>query len=195
MDIARQEAISNCKTAAAHRMQTSIVIKSTVIQTEKDSAVHEETKENFIAANLDCLPERDEVEYLQGSVKFWIKCRFDLKAIKSGPIPANEQGHPNSDAIAANPSAVSVRQVTPAEKPIQSSRRRLLISTIPACREILIGGPKARIQRCDANPVALTVEPEDVTLTVRAVGHMPKVITIKQGEPANETINVILDPQ
>lgn len=151
---ARQVALDECRLSAASAIQQQLKIKAVSIQTEKDTAYHAEIVQDQLYEGLTCVPIKEAVKETDDQARAWLKCRFDLSKVKTateGPL------------------------VKP--KIALSNKKRIVISSVPACESILVRGEKPKVIRCKSNPTTIYLEPGDETLIVRAKGYLPKKIS------------------
>ena len=78
VDLARQEAELSCKASASSKLVTSGQVTTFMVESEKDLALHQEVREEVHYRNLNCSPEKEEVESGEGQYTVWLRCRFDL---------------------------------------------------------------------------------------------------------------------
>lgn len=74
---------------------------------------------------------------------------------------------------------------------IKSTIRRLFVSTIPICSDILIRGKKSRSVPCKENPTTILVDDSDTTITIRAKGYLSKTIRLDGGFSGDENLHII----
>jgi hypothetical protein len=178
VDLARASAIKECKVSASELLNQSFEVSATTIQTEFDSAYHQEvyTSEKF--KNLLCEPQKEEIKELEGFFTVWIQCLFNLKKTVVETVPpvvktVTQQG--------ANVESNIVR----------GSNWVINLAIIPKCKNILVTGEKPRVIECRANPISIIISPEDKELIIRSESYQPKKIQIK--EIPGENIQIFLD--
>ena len=181
-DLARKDALRVCGASAASFLQTSVEFKTLTIQTETDSALHQETRETLTVSGLECKPLRDQIEKAVGTTVVWLQCGYDLTRVKVEPA----QNNPPPPATLLSDQGASITTGN-----VQSSQRTLLISSIPACDSILIVGLAVRIVRCRTNPMRIQIGKGEQELIIRSADHAPKTIKLDAG---TDSIKVVLDP-
>lgn len=175
IDTARRDALDRCRSSAADQIATSVKVRSSTIQTERDAALHQEISTAAEIKNFPCRTLKEEIEQAGSELRLWLQCEFDLSktetkeldAPKSDPREANAhlQDLKNPKSSALGP--LKVRSVA-------SQLKRITISSIPMCDDLLIRGASSRVVRCDANPQPLVLQPNDEEVIVRAVGFIPQ---------------------
>lgn len=155
IESARRVAINSCQQTAADFLANDIKIKSLIIQTEKDSAVHSESTYLVKAKDLTCKPSKEDIQESDEFFQVYLKCDFNLN--KARAVTLNE-GDPKGPAKGHN---------------ISDSKKSISISTVPICDDILITGNAARVIKCTANPVTLVLAKEDQNIILRRKNKKP----------------------
>lgn len=156
-DIARTEAMNSCKSTAAQALTGEANISTLVVNTESDSAFHEEVKSSALWSGLICKPARESIEESDTKITVFIECVFDLRGVQK-----------IEDKSATE---TAVRQAP--KRLISSETIAVSLATVPACESVLIGG---RVIRCTTNPLSLLIKPTDTHIILRATGYKPKTI-------------------
>lgn len=197
--LARQEAVSSCKASASQTLQKQTKIRSMSIETENDVAFHQEVSDEGVYSNLNCVPEKEAVEEgKDGLWTVWVLCRVDLTKVDVG-IPDKESATAPGSQVQTR-SLTSVNAVPSASHSAKSAtsgeNKFINIVSVPPCSEILIKGPRARINRCDGTPVKILTYENDESLIVRARGYMPKTIELKGKSWVNyEIVQILLEAE
>lgn len=198
LELARNEAIRSCQSTASLHIDDKISVKTSLIETDKDSAYHSEVRQNRVFKGLNCFPLGEYFKEIGGDFKVWIRCKFDLSKVTSDSETIQQ---PNTLDQQQAGSVIEHRNITllPNQSISMGSRirdkqTRLSIATIPLCESILIKGEKPRVIRCSSNPENILLVPGDSELILRASGYEAKTIKLKNsGEPIDENISIIFD--
>ena len=156
-DLARKSALDSCRQTAGDAASYQMEAHSLVVETEHSGSYHSEVFRNYSVTGLNCLKMKATTEMMDGSYTTHVRCDFDLSQARTVPILKN--------------------------KPIyylHGENRRILLSTIPPCQDILVTGEAARSIACDHNPVTILVKPEDQELIVRAKDRIPKHLPLSE---------------
>lgn len=159
-------AMNECRNIAAQTLLQNFHVKDLTIQTERDSAYHNEVAQELTVDGLKCAVKQ---MYTDGSDK-WVLCRFDTSKAKVTAPVTNE---------------------TP-ETLYNSEDTYVVLVVAPDCDSILVVGKPARIIRCTKSPVTVTLRPGDEELIVRNKGYAPKHIKASQWQ-SKRVIAVYLD--
>lgn len=202
IEVARKDADESCKSTARLQVLSTSSVVSTVVQTEKEVALHEITKQNLTVKNLICNPENESFEEHYGQFSLWLKCKFDLSivTVENNPIATESTIEKDKNIQGAgratqDPSLTQVNLVSNmAEAPVNlsDSKKTIAIGSVPNCDSLLIEGEKPTVIKCKENPQLLIINETDSKITVRAKGFLPKIIELKKGIESN--VQVILDP-
>jgi hypothetical protein len=172
IDLARSEAILNCKSSAAAILKSDIRISSLVINTETNSGLHEEIVENKSIKNLICIPGNEKIRGQAGFFEITLECRFDLSKVI---ILQNKV-----DEIKMN-------------KTVNSQNKRIVVSTVPKCDSIVIVGKQSDILNCNSNPIVIYIPIGSQEIIIRAKNYKPKHLSIENLEKKDEK-QIFLDP-
>jgi hypothetical protein len=200
-DIARRESIRHCKASAAEQLGTKVQMQGLVIRTDSQAAFHQEISETGAYEGLICAPKDMYSEREDGHVRFWMKCEFNLagaKAIfdkKDDEIGA-VRAHGSEDKLdALSQSSRDVRKLKSSAVSEKSENQRISVISVPACDDLLIRGPKARVATCHENPNDVEMGGDDTEIIVRKQGYMSKTIPLNDLRTSGRSsITVILDP-
>lgn len=176
IDIARKQAIEECKLSAADQLQTSVKTEVFVVNTEISSGIHQEIKDEKKIYNLICEPTGEDIKENSGFYQILIQCKFDLS--KTSLVVDIDQTKENKNKIKQTNLVIE--------------KRRLTIATSPKCDSILVISDKSNIIECSSNPVSLVIEPETKELIIRAENYKPYRINKELGD-SSETLQIILD--
>lgn len=199
LDIARRDALNSCRSSARDQLVTNIKVRSLTVQSEKSSGFHEEISENTTYVGLNCIPDKEEIEESDGSLKIWMQCRFDLSKVK---VIAEESKEPQTkeqydhEGIANKQELIMLEARSlkiGAAKTIQDQNTTLSIASIPRCESLVIQGVKSRVVNCTENPMTITIDAQDNEILMRARGYKPKRIILNKEKKSHETIQVTLD--
>lgn len=187
IDLARKEALQGCRNAAISHLQTNLSVKSLVIETERDVALHSETKQHSSYTGLDCKQDKEKIQEDKdnGTVTVFLRCKFDLTKAKVAAIDepeANDDDTPSS--LVKNKEDVTAIPISKESKPKedleQSENRHLTLSVVPSpCDSILVRG-RPRVIKCDTNPKTVLIFPEDKEIIIRRRGYKSKHIFLNQ---------------
>lgn len=202
IETARNDALNSCRASARQQLVTDIQVRSITIQTEKSAGFHEEVTENNTITGLTCIPEKDQVDEDDGSIKIWMMCKFDLKKVRVEPTKDHSESvtpirQPQDGGIENDAQLSQVKTAVSKDKAgtiITGRSSSLSIASIPACESLIIRGQKPRTVNCDKNPVAVVLGDGDTEILVRAAGYEPKKIILNTERRSHETVQVILDP-
>jgi hypothetical protein len=153
--LATRIAMNQCRSLVTDFLQTTFHIQSLTVQTNYNSSYHSEVSSDQGVSGLECVGKRkDEVEH-NGTVSIWIECDYDTSKVKV------------KDGAEQQKTSI-----------VTSDVRSMTISTVPICKDIVIGGKRARTIDCaGSNPVSLVVYPEDTSIILRATGYKPVHLT------------------
>ena len=206
LDQARKSALDSCRLTAIDNFNTSVNVHSLSIETEHETAFHSEVSSHMQATGLLCDVEKEASEEKDGSFLDYIKCNFDLSHAKIVAVPeknlleTNTASEVSSNIINANAQVISAPSDKGVIQKIQDSHgenKQLVVTSIPACDEILIRGERPRSAKCSENPVTLYIYPSDKELIVRAMGRTPKHVLLNEKRtPAGDltqTLQVYLE--
>lgn len=177
LDLARIEAINSCMSLAAAQLTQRIKITSLVVETDRESALHEEIETNSIVNGLNCDPVKEESQNDGSIATVWLMCRFDMSKV----------------TVTSSDSGDKAKVQSKGNRYIRSSDQILSIATVPACDDILVTGKTGRVIRCTTNPINLTIHPGDDTLLLRATGYRPKTVDLRDIGGSRGTITVMFD--
>lgn len=199
LDTARKEALDSCQLSARQQLVSNIKVRSLTIQTEKSSGFHEEVSDNTEYVGLTCIPEKDEVEELDGSFRVWMQCRFNLSKVSVSAVTdaTDHKDEKTAPAGIQNSHSLSMIEEKPASRTaesITSDQTTLSISSIPKCESLIVRGPQTRVIPCRENPILVILEHSDSAIIVRAKGYKPKTISLGMEKKGHENVDVILDP-
>lgn len=203
LDFARKTAVNSCLASASRARITSFSVKSLTIQTEKDSTIQEEVSESFSVIGLNCKPLKEELEEISGGVKVWLKCQFDLSKGKIIPKSDENVQSKSPPEISEGTAVLNSESLTKlkSNRSVSSSyvkgglTKVLNIASVPRCESILIHGKATRLVRCEGNPVQVTINSDDKSLTIRALNCLPKIVELRAGNWREDAIEVFLDLQ
>jgi hypothetical protein len=185
VNIARQDAISNCQATVSQFLNGELKINSLAIETEKSVGFHQEVEQQLNLKDFTCNPKKDEVIESNGSFQFWIKCEFDLSKVSIVKAEA-----PSGSSIKEE--SVDLKSMTPVTVKNLSEGKVLFLETIPQCESVLVKGVKPRTIDCNKNPMKIVLDEDDQTVIVRALNYQPKTIPLK-GRSNREILSVILE--
>ena len=206
VDLARKEALQSCRSTAISNLQTDLIVKTLTIQTEREVALHSETKQYSSYKGMDCKQDKEKIQEDTngGTVTVYLRCNFDLAKVKVTALDEPEtKDNDASSSLVKNADVAKAIPTVAVGKPKseleQSENRLLTISVVPSpCDEIIVRG-RSRVIKCDQNPKALLLYPEDNELIVRLRGYKPKHIMLNRDrKPAasfekEEELNVFLE--
>lgn len=206
LDLARRDALNQARVTASDQVNGStLTVHALSIETERSTNYHSEVSTKMQISGLVCNPDKEESIEENGSFKVWLKCIFDLKAVKvvsSKVVPDTEDPGDGAGMI-KNRASMSVVPYSggaiSAKKLIQGENRQLILSTVPQCGTVLIRGQRPRSVECSSNPLTLFIYPGDKELIVRASGgYLPKHIELRLGRspasgPMIETVELYLE--
>lgn len=190
IDLARKGALQSCRNSAIAHLQTNLIQKSLVIETESNVGLHSETIQQASYSGLDCKQDKEKIEdnKQDGVTTVFLRCVFDLSKAKVAAIEEPAESQMESADLIKNKtdaSALPVSQFSRSKNKIEKSENKhLVISTIPVCDSIVVRG-RPRTIKCDSNPITLLIFPEDREIILRAPGYKPKhIILDKDRSPA-----------
>lgn len=175
IDSARSIAINNCKVSASNFFKKETKINGFSVQTEKDSAFHEEVREEVSLVNLTCQPQKEQIYISNNSYIVWVLCKIDLSKVKELEIidkKENKDVKVFEDNSTLNEKAINYNKLNTSTH----QKRYVLIATSPKCDTILISGLYPDVVNCDTNPVKIIIKDENSKFTIRAKGYLPKTI-------------------
>lgn len=146
-------ALDECRSVAAQSILQDFQVKTLVVQTESNSALHEEVTSDYKVTGLHC----DVKNSYEVSNELWLLCSFDPKTAKIIPT------HPSLDKpTLKNP-----------------NDQYLILSVSPQCDTVIVESPSPRVIPCDKNPLPITVKKNE-TLIIRAKGYIPVHVTSQE---------------
>jgi hypothetical protein len=200
-DLARMEAIRHCKASAAEQVGTKVQVQSLSVRSDTSAGFHQEISQSGSYENLNCSPKDTYSQSEDGHFQFWIKCEFDLSKAKlvSDPDLAADnavKGHSAQDRVGLlSTSTRDVNKLKTSAAYDQSETRTVSIISVPACEDLMIRGPKARVVKCHDNPNDAAIGGDDTDILVRRSGYASKTISLSDLRAASlSTVTVVLDP-
>lgn len=151
-----QSALNECRSIATSLIAKDFNVRTLSVQTEKNSALHEEVENIASIKGLECKIEQS----LEEANSRWLKCAFDLSKVKS----------------------TTAQTDSPAPS-IVSENKRIILSIVPNCDSMIVIGSDGRTLPCQKSPNAIMLKPGDSELIVRAEGYQPmhlKTSTIEE---------------
>jgi hypothetical protein len=172
IDLARQEAMDNCRIAAGELLEQRLSVKQLTFGSEKHVAYHQEIAKEMSFTGLVCKPLHEQTEEMDASTKLWLMCEFDLSHARASR--SREDSGKNSRA----------------------GNRVLTMAVVPRCSEVLVRGKSlpGRVLPCGRNPVSVLLFPDDSEVIVRAPGFLPKTITPSVRPSSREYLKVFMEP-
>lgn len=181
-DLARKQALQECRNSAVSQLQTDFSQKSLTIETEQTSSFHSETVTDQHYSGVDCeiLKSQTEDSQDEGVTRVFIKCRFDLSKAKVSIKPTKENQPQATEKLVPKMEDSRSESVVAFDTPTErSSKQQLTISSIPKCDTILFRG-SGRSVKCDSNPITVLILPADIEIIVRKNGLKPKHIELSK---------------
>lgn len=158
-DLARREALSKCRAAAADHANADFQVTTLSVETEKSIGFHEEVSSQKTVTGLECAVKDEYIEQKDGFFVAYLKCSFDLSKAKIVSEPAEE------------PAQVELGE-----------NKVLYLSSIPKCDSVIVKGSRPRTITCKANPTPIQFQPGDRSIIIRADGYQPKHLNLDGGE-------------
>ncbi|HEX7673147.1 MAG TPA: hypothetical protein VF412_03200 [Bdellovibrio sp.] len=190
LDLARSASMNSCKATAANEANSGVTIKSMSIETQSDASFHQEVSSVKKVTNLSCDILSEYFSESEGSTEVFLLCRFDLSKSNVAAVP-DATDDDEAKGIIKNPNSLVQSGENQDEGPkaalIQSSARHIILTVMPVkCESIIIKSKsKSRSVRCDANPMAVLVDPSvDHEIIIRANGFLPKHVKLQDRKPA-----------
>lgn len=163
VDLARDEAISICKASAAKFVTAPTKVESKLVETEQEVIYIGKAETSFQVDGLACVPEKEFVEKGRDIVSVWLRCRFDLskaKLLERGTVDPSD------------PATSSMIR--------KSETRRLIVTSIPKCSDIVVVGPSSKVFSCNTNPTSVILDGTVTGIIVRAKGYESKQIAVQE---------------
>ncbi|MBS1983227.1 MAG: hypothetical protein JST16_03565 [Bdellovibrionales bacterium] len=175
IDTARRDALDHCRSSAADQLATSVKVRSSTIQTERDAALHQEISTAAEIKNFPCRTLREELEEAGSGIRLYLQCEFDLSKTETRDIEAPKSNPQEASARLQEATKPKSSSLGPLKiRSVASQLKRITISSIPMCDDLLVRGPSPRVIRCDTNPQPLVLQPNDEEVIVRAAGFIPQ---------------------
>jgi hypothetical protein len=170
---ARQDSLNSCDMNAARYLGGSIEVESTSIETLKQSFHHNLVKEHKVVTDLECLPQKEDIQESKGAYKVWVKCKYDLKKVTVKARPSPKKTTKKKEAI--DPYA---HRKFGGES--LDDRKIIQLITIPNCSKLSVEGERSRVIVCENHPVSLTLYNSDRKIHIDSPGHIPKTIDLAE---------------
>ena len=204
-DLARMEAVRNCKGAAAEQLGTQLSAQSTLIKSDRSEGYHSEISQAGDYSGIVCAPKNTFSQKTSaGRFRFFIQCEFDLSKAKLETAEEKAKKARDQKTGAADSKKRSDALADSAREPEGVKSRAayeeglakvLSIVSVPACDDFMVKGERARVEKCHANPNDFSMRAEDTEVIVRKSGYQSKSIDLKDVREANlSAITVVLDP-
>jgi hypothetical protein len=184
--LARKNALKDCQGSAVERLHTDFKVKSLTVQTEEDSALHEEINSSQEVSGLECLTPKEKIIENPSSYKVSLECHYNPLHVvfKKAEDKINDE-------------------MASEEKPLRTSKDNTLIerdggqsitlATIPACSTIVVESQTMpRVIHC-ATPTRLVIYLSDQNIIIRAKSYKPKTISAETLRGKN-VHKIFLDP-
>jgi hypothetical protein len=199
-DLARMDAIRHCKASAAEQLGTKVQVQSLSVRSDNSAGFHQEISQSGNYEGLICSPKNTYTQPEDGHYRFWIQCEFDLSKAKLATGDANQesaaQAHTAEERVGALSSSTrDVKKLKSTAAYDQSETRTVSIISVPACEDMMIQGPKARVIKCHDNPNDVGTFGEDTDILVRRAGYASKTVSLSDLRTASlTTVTVVMDP-
>lgn len=192
LDLARRNAIENCKRSALDYLPTTFKAKSVSVETERDTSYHSQIDSDSIVKNLTCRVLNEKHRETEEAFTVWNKCEFDLSKIEITPTSeATTSDHSYLYGIANAEPKGDIKSFGSYQK---AERRNITVSTIPKCSTMMVTGALPRIIQCKSNVMPVVLGSGDEELIVRSDGRIPKTIKVmKILESSDEKLQVFLE--
>lgn len=178
-DLARKQALQECRNSAISQLQTDFSQKSLTIETEQVASFHSETVTNQHYSGVDCDMLKNQIEDSQdeGITRAFIKCRFDLSKAKVSSNSEKENQTQVSENIVSKIQETKTEAVNVDKSVERTANQQLTISSIPKCDTIIFKGSSRSI-KCDSNPITVLVFLDDTEIIIRKNGFKPRHISL-----------------
>ena len=168
---AKVDAIQKCKVLVSEQLSKKVNIRSTSIETEKDTSYFSSVYSEQTVENLKCDVVKSDCKEDQEKTTCKISCRFDLTKVSLPQEPNNKK---------VSRKEIESKSVEPSGAEIRSDSFSVSISTVPQCRLIQILGKRPRSIQCKKNPVEVLLYVDDEKLRFLAEKRKPIELTIEE---------------
>lgn len=185
--VAQVDAIAKCKLLASERMAKTIKIRSTSIETEKDTSYFSSVEAEQRINNLNCEILKSKCNEAGDKFTCKIECKFNLtKAeVLVDNTPANKNKKQKED--------IESKSVDIVATDIKSDSMLVAFSTVPKCRSIQILGRRPRTVICKTNPIEIVLFSDDEL--IRFIGDKKREVelTIEDVKERGQNVQVIFN--
>ncbi len=180
--VAQKVSLDQCFGSAVQYVQGySVKSKTLSVEDTAQSTWSSEVSSDLQVTGLKCEPANQDCQESEGSWTCYIACHYDLKLAKAEPIKESQSQEVDkattgdTNLIKNRPDLDSLKSKSSSKKEfVQSEGRHLILTTIPACDDVLIVKGRSRIIKCDEMPKSLVIFPDDREAIVRLKGFKPK---------------------
>jgi hypothetical protein len=200
VDLARMEAVRHCKASAGEQLGSKMQVQSLAVRSDSTAGFHQEISQSGSYEGISCTPKETFSQSTNGHFTFWIKCEFDLSKAKfvkdDSDALAPAKAKSAEDRVASlSSSSRDVKKLKSTAAYDQSENKTLSVISIPACDDMMIRGPKARMVKCHDNPNDVAIGAQDTDILVRRAGYASKTINLTDLKAVDlTTVTVVMDP-